>query len=312
MVDESTNTYGDYLIDFLIDVKCCTLNGRGDTNFDNYTSICPNRGRAVVDYMLSPYTQLQNVSEFKVMTVTDCIEAYHIPRSAQVKLPDHSLLSCRVQLSAYYQQQPATSGNARGQRDRRGASPESHVHRRYRTDILPDGMFQSDRCTRCLASIITNLQTNRMQQRDIDTSYQQIIDTLHREMDSELIYKDFTPGMKSRRKHNKPYWSHALKTLWTHARDAEKAYLTYHGNKKHRDNLRRIFCNARNAFDRELRQAERRYNAMQRDNIQQLRSSDPKAFWDAIQRLGPNTHSRALNIQTQCSWRMAHKVQIQM
>ena len=41
----------------------CIVNGRGEPNLDNFTSVSP-RGHAVVDYIITPYECLQNVTEF--------------------------------------------------------------------------------------------------------------------------------------------------------------------------------------------------------------------------------------------------------
>ena len=152
-------------------------------------------------------------------------------------------------------------------------------------------MFQSERCRRCLISVITALESNIVEQGDIDTVYQQLLDTLHDEMDSELTFKDYTPGMRSRRKHNKPYWNDDLKELWAQARDAEKKYLKWRGDDARRNDLQHNFQYLRKQFDKELRRAERVYNAQQRDHIQQMRTDDPKRFWDAIKKLGPGNTS---------------------
>ena len=41
----------------------CVVNGRGEPNMDNYTSVSP-RGHAVVDYIITPYECLENVTEW--------------------------------------------------------------------------------------------------------------------------------------------------------------------------------------------------------------------------------------------------------
>ena len=83
VIDKTTNRYGGYLIDFLSDVRCCTMNGRGDTNKDNFTSVSPQRGRSVVDYIITPYDLLLNVSNFKVTTVSECIDMFDISKSSR-------------------------------------------------------------------------------------------------------------------------------------------------------------------------------------------------------------------------------------
>ena len=133
------------------------------------------------------------------------------------------------------------------------------VHRRYRTNVLPDNMFQNERSRRCLTSIITDLQTGIQHQDDFDTIYNRFIDTVHTEMDTCLDYTDFTPGTKSRRRRHKPYWSPALRQLWINARDAERLYMKHRGDNSERNRLRTEFHNKRKAFDKELRRAERTY-----------------------------------------------------
>ena len=108
VIDKTTNRYGGYLIDFLSDVRCCTVNSRGDTNKDNFTSVSPQRGRSVVDYIITPYDLLQNISNFKVTTVSECIDMFDISKSSRAKVPDHSLLSCSIHSSLYEQFRPPT------------------------------------------------------------------------------------------------------------------------------------------------------------------------------------------------------------
>ena len=156
--------------------------------------------------------------------------------------------------------------------------------------LIPDTLFQNERCRRCLLSVITSLEANIRCQRDIDSTYEELVSALHGEMSSELEFKDYTPGMKSRRKNSKPYWNNELKILWNQARDAEKDYLKYRGENTQRNTLRCRFLNIRTHFDKELRRAERTYNASLRDNIQQLCTGDPKGFWNAIKNLGPRVN----------------------
>ena len=217
---------------------------------------------------------------------------FDISKSSRAKVPDHSLLSCSIHSSLYEQFRPSTLAS----RTRRGdvitpTETQGPTHRRYEVRILPGTIFQSERCRRCLISVITALELNIVEQGDIDTVYQQLLDTLHDEMDSELTFKDYTPGMRSRRKHNKPYWNDDLKELWAQARDAEKKYLKWRGDNARRNDLQHNFQYLRKQFDKELRRAERVYNAQQRDHIQQMRTDDPKRFWDAIKKLGPGNTS---------------------
>ena len=197
-IDNTTNKYRDYLLDFLTDARCCTLNGRGDINNDNFTSISPHKGRSVVDYIIVPYDSIHTMSNFIVTTVTDCIEKLGICRSSRVKVPDHSLLSCTVRLSLYDQHQNVSSCRQRAQRTGMTTSsePHEHLHRRYRVNLIPDTLFQNERCRRCLLPVITSLEANIRCQRDIDSTYEELVSALHGEMSSELEFKDYTPGVR--------------------------------------------------------------------------------------------------------------------
>ena len=71
VLDYSINTYGHFLIDFLISSNMCMLNGRHNS-LDEYTCISPV-GSSVVDYCLVTHESLMSFHDFKVTTVIDLI-----------------------------------------------------------------------------------------------------------------------------------------------------------------------------------------------------------------------------------------------
>ena len=61
------NSYGDHLLDFLINCNLCILNGRlGIQYFTNVSK----RGRSLIDYVCVPHEQFAHYSEFSVHTMT--------------------------------------------------------------------------------------------------------------------------------------------------------------------------------------------------------------------------------------------------
>ena len=56
-----------------------------------------------------------------------------------------------------------------------------------------------------------------------------------------------------------------------------------------RRELRRRFTESRDMFDKALRRAQRRYNAMQQNRISELRTDNPREFWREIDKLGPDS-----------------------
>lgn len=64
---------------------------------------------------------------------------------------------------------------------------------------------------------------------------------------------------------------------------------------KNRTVLGKKFKESRKDFDKKARQAERQYNAKQRDKITSLKTNDPKTFWDEINKLGPTTTKQEID-----------------
>ena len=211
-VDKISKAYGDIFLDFLNDSNTCIMNGRFDPGRDNYTCIS-TRGKSVVDYIIAPKLQLQNVHDLSVTTVTDAIERYDLTMDANTKIPDHSMVNCTVSMSQFYviresdcRQRTTTANNGRP----RIIEP---VHRRYRVNILPTGLFENERSRRILSDMIDRLHTAAINQDQIDNTYQEFIDHIHSEMDCNLEYKDYTPGMQKRKKRSKPYWDDDLAAM---------------------------------------------------------------------------------------------------
>ena len=70
--DLSMNSQGESLLKFLKDCKCCVLNGRINPDTDNLTSIS-SRGRAVVDYIITPHDCLDTCIDLKVITSSEIL-----------------------------------------------------------------------------------------------------------------------------------------------------------------------------------------------------------------------------------------------
>ena len=79
-----------YLSLDLKDVGMCIVNGRGEPELDNFTSVS-SRGKAVVDYCITSYTGLEHVTDFRVHLVTQLCEMLDF--KGDYRLPDHSLVS---------------------------------------------------------------------------------------------------------------------------------------------------------------------------------------------------------------------------
>ncbi len=96
-------------------------------------------------------------------------------------------------------------------------------------------------------------------------------------------------GGSSRRKHTpyKPYWDDTLTRLWHIANDKEKEFTRFKGHRRIKSTLRIAYANARNAFDKYLRQRQRAYRRGLLIDIEDCSTSDPRQFWKHINKLGP-------------------------
>ena len=73
VIDATENNHGKALKEFLIDSKCCTVNGRVTPQFDNYTFVY-TRGTSVVDYFITPHDCIDDIVECRVDLVSNIIE----------------------------------------------------------------------------------------------------------------------------------------------------------------------------------------------------------------------------------------------
>ena len=274
IVDKTLNRYGHHILDFLNDPCCCILNGRGDPKLDNYTSVSP-RGRAVVDYMIVPRDQLSLFSEFQVQTVSDLANEHRLTPSS--RMPDHSVLKCALCLTPWSSIRPKLPGHCvTGSVDPAVDQP-TQTSRRYKLEGGENiaNMFNSPQCVTALTRIIDSFLEIRTRRITLNTLYEELIATIHGEMDSHMEYIDINMSRKSKRRFrvHKPFWNRTLTDMWKCAQDHERSYLS--------------FKQARNKFDKEYRKTERRYFAEQRAHIEELNTNDPKQFWRAINKLGP-------------------------
>ena len=90
----SKNKHGECLIDFLIECKCCIVNGRVTPSLDNYTSVS-TKGNAVVDYFAVPQDRLANCVKCDTQLTLDLISSLNLQGliGERCQPPDHSLMT---------------------------------------------------------------------------------------------------------------------------------------------------------------------------------------------------------------------------
>ena len=182
--------------------------------------------------------------------MTDALDRYGITPHSRAKVPDHSLLTCTMDIYGYSVIGRRMSSTATTANRGRHVEANESVHRRYRVNPLPSDIFINQRCAQTLISIIDSLQAAHMEQNALDSLYESFLKSVHTEMDNELEYKDYTPHTSKRKRSYKPYWNEHLKSQWTAVRDSERAYLACRGDNRNRRRLHEIFKAQRDGFDK--------------------------------------------------------------
>ena len=66
----------------------------------------------------------------------------------------------------------------------------------------------------------------------------------------------------------------------------KRSTFNFRGDRGRKRDLQTKYVSARKTFDKALRHAERQYHATKREHINQLRTDDPRHFWEEINKLG--------------------------
>jgi hypothetical protein len=160
-----------------------------------------------------------------------------------------------------------------------------HEHKRYKFIDIPDSFQNNVNWRESIASLIDRFIYLSNSQHEMDTLYNEFCSVLVGEMDSFLKYscasKKSTGGTGSRQ--YKPFWTNDLKRYWKDMKDAEKKFLYA----KRNDSFYHDFTRKRKLFMKELRQTERKYWQSQLNELENISTNDPKAFWQYIKKLGP-------------------------
>ena len=275
LIDSVKNQHGIEFIEFLNESRFCVLNGRS-TN-DDFTSVS-TKGKSVVDYFCVPQDLYKHCSDFKVLQIQTIIDDHNLHGflGHRSRLPDHAVLTLNLTVSSTSFVESDTPLNS---------FPCTST--RYKLDKIPRDFLSSVIAARALQEVISSIELCRETQSAIDSIYSNFCETLLNEMDSTVPKYSSSRGTSKRFKNNKPYWNEILSTLWTTMVEKEKAFLKCKGSRNERAKKRYDFKNARNTFDKHLRQTERIYRRSIAMDIEDMVTKNPNDFWSKINKLGP-------------------------
>jgi len=172
IIDKSINQHGHEFVDFLNEAKFCCLNGRLNTELDNFTSIS-GKGKAVVDYICVPHDIYDSCKTFKVLTMQSVVDLFQLHGliGDGSRLPDHSVLITEY-ATGYNDYRPTT-----------GTTPNKD---RYNLRKIPSDFMTGDLSRRAIANLITIIETTRENQTSVDSIYCDLCSIITTEMRAKL------------------------------------------------------------------------------------------------------------------------------
>lgn len=268
VLDTVENHHGDVFSNFLSDINFGMLNGRFEDNEYTYIS---TTGKSVVDYICVPYEEMEYISDFKIITMSDIVNnVSFMPDS----IPDHSLLYCDFKVDF---------------NNKVHLNPPKNTDRiRYKVSSIPDDFLLNEEIYAKVLETIYKIENYIEATSDIQNAYDEFQDLLKCEMDMKLPkYKDSYSRAKSTKFRYKPYWNDDLAIQWNKVNALEKKWLRFDGPNSAKRKIKEEYCSERKYFDRLNRKFKRKYQSQERKRIEdKLYDSNQREFWKSIGKTG--------------------------
>ena len=262
-LDNTSNHYGDLLIQFMTDCNFCMLNGR--VNGKNDFTCVSNRGRSVVDYVLVPHEQVVNVSSFHVYRMTETM--YNFALNGCDKLSDHSVLLWET----------CTYVTGSGEINMR-----SHGNKRYKFNKIPEHFLNNPDAHTSIRETISRIEDLLREQNDVNEAYSMFTNLLHNEV--EKVIPKFSNVRNNPRSKYKKYWNDELQNQWDRVCEHERLWLSCKDVNKKR--FKERFCHERRTFDKLNRKFKRKQQVYEQKKLQDMLENDISCdFWKEIGKL---------------------------
>jgi len=298
VLSNDVNNHGHALIDFLHASKMCVCNGRITNCLNNFTFVAP-RGASVVDYIITPIANIDHCIEMYVLLVRDLFNQYCEISNSDIDLsrhlPDHSVLKGVFRfnnkaLNVQDEINPIIDQRQSVCTDSQTNKNNIYYKRFHFTDPAALNIFTSQLFigeSSVFLNSLDGFEQGNVMQSDMDALYENFCSIYHKEMSRCLRSTNIHPSKKRRPPHKpKPFWTAELTDMWNAASECEARFLKSKG--RERQELRRIYYDAQNKFDKEYRKCERLYNREKIVQLESLTTANPQEFWEKIKSLGPN------------------------
>ncbi|CAC5381706.1 unnamed protein product [Mytilus coruscus] len=145
------------------------------------------RGKSVVDYILTPHDQINDIIDFQVHTMSTIISRFDL--AGYESIPDHSLLECTI--STYAENTDKVEQLCENERLK--------APRRFRYDGLRNELFSDEPMQKLLQDTILRLENALDRRRDVDSAFKELKNLLITEI--ELTCKEQKQNIPNKRHH---------------------------------------------------------------------------------------------------------------
>ena len=135
-----------------------------------------------------------------------------------------------------------------------------------------------------LPTIISELEYSLIVQDDFNLCYNRLVDFVLEEAEKSLASK----GQRCVTTKHKEYWDDELSKNWKYMKECERLFKKSLKN-EYSSRRRKFeeFKSAQKIFDKNLKQKKRSYSKGKMPEVEKCCNTDPKAFWDYVNKLGP-------------------------
>ena len=244
---------------------------------DDYTSVTSYRGKAVVDYAITRFSDINSVKQCAVVSCTELIDKWcwqHLigPHSS---IPDHNLVTIDVELAT-----------ALNESEDKNLGSKCYACSRIVRKV-GESFMSSKTAKKVLPALCQELEQQELNQKEIDSCYDKLVKLLLYESENSVADKK----RKQRGTKKKEYWDLELSKLWKAMKNVEvKYHMTAKQNKSNVTEInaqRRAFRIVQKCFDKMLKKKKRSFCKGVLLQIEACNTRDPNSFWEYIKKLGP-------------------------
>ena len=270
-IDDCENSYCNFFMEFLISANFCMLNGRLGTN--NFTSIS-EKGKAVVDYICIPHSQLSEHTDFQVQTVEEIRNMFNLPLPERLsQLPDHSPLMTTLSLKQFMSSEICSES---------AKTPVKKFNVKHIPQTFMD--IEKDHIRHAIQSIENDIHVKN----NVNVAYDDFCQLVNAEMAQHLpsVVKRIKANEKSKHSKlkNKPWWNDILADMWVDVCSKERKWLKHRGSSRQR--LKAAFVSSRKAFSRSHRKARRLYQLKLQQDLTDVCVNNQAEFWKRVKSVG--------------------------